>query len=173
MAPPVDMGKNVAMNFIGEERAMLNGQRTAAMTVLVADWSPAFCLAASRFIAALPGYEVIGHPARPDEVMPACSRLNPDVLLMDFAFCGDVAGLDLVRNIKRRASAPRVILVAPVDDPAYGACGSRAGADGCIARDTLTAALPALMDRLCGLDPADPTRRPERPCAREDRGGHA
>lgn len=127
---------------------MLNALKPA-VTVLIADKNSAFCAAASRFIAALPGYRVVSRPAGPDDVMAAYALHKPDVVLMNFAFGGDISGLDLVRRLKHRLDAPWVILVAPVDDPAYSEHGTRAGADGCIPRDAFESALPQLMDRLC------------------------
>lgn len=121
---------------------------TQAVTVLIADQNTVFCAAASRFIAQLPGYEVISLPVTPGDVMAASAFYKPDIVLMDFAFCSNFSGLDLVRQLKCLMDAPQVILVAPVDDPAYSEHSTRIGADGCVTRDRLEWALPALMDKL-------------------------
>lgn len=127
---------------------MLNHSKTS-FTVLIADHNSAFRAAASRFIATLPGFAVINHPAGTADVMTEYILHRPDVVLMNFTFSGDLSGLDIVRRLKHRTDAPHVILVAPVSDPAYGEHGKRAGADGCIAREDFETTLPPLIDRLC------------------------
>jgi DNA-binding NarL/FixJ family response regulator len=121
---------------------------THTVTVLIADQNTAFCAAASRFIAQLPGYEVISRSVAPGDVMAVSEIYKPDIVLMDFAFCSTFSSLDLVRQLKRMLDAPQVILVAPVNDPAYSEHGKRIGADGCVTRDMLEWALPTLMDKL-------------------------
>ncbi|MES2355127.1 MAG: hypothetical protein V4568_12150 [Pseudomonadota bacterium] len=121
---------------------------THAVTVLIADQNSAFCLATSRFITALPGYEVVSRPLAPGEVMAAYALYKPDIVLMSFAFCRQFSNLNLVRRLKHLIDAPQVIIVAPVDDPAYAEHSMRLGADGCVARERLEFALPALMDEL-------------------------
>jgi DNA-binding NarL/FixJ family response regulator len=122
---------------------------TQGVTVLIADQNSVFCAAASRFIAALPGYKAVSRAVAPGEVMAAYAMYKPDIVLMDFAFCSNFSSLDLVYRLKCLMNAPQVILVAPVDDPAYSEHSTRIGADGCVTRDMLESALPALMDKLC------------------------
>lgn len=118
------------------------------ITVLIVDRNAAFGVAASRFIASLPGFSVISLPVAGDDVVAECILHRPDMVLMNFAYTSDLSGLDILRRLKHRQSAPRVILVAPVADPAYDEHGRRAGADGCVACDELEVSLPPLMDRL-------------------------
>jgi|GEM_PF-3546547 len=120
-----------------------------AVTVLIADQNAAFCGAASRFIAALPGYEVISRLVAPNDVMAANAMHKPDIVVMDFSFCSSFSSLDLVHRLKDSMDAPQIILVAPMDDPAYSEHSARIGADGCVTRDRLESALPILMDELC------------------------
>jgi DNA-binding NarL/FixJ family response regulator len=118
------------------------------ITVLIADQNAAFGAAASRFIASLPGFSVISHTLVGDDVLAEYVLHRPDVVLLNFAYASDLAGLDMLRRLKHRQSAPRVILVVPLADPAYDEHGRQAGADGCIACDQLEVSLPPLMDRL-------------------------
>lgn len=118
-------------------------------TVLIADHNSAFRAAASRFVASLPGFAVLNRQVGPDDVIAEYVLHRPDIVLMNFAFAGDLSGLDIVRRLKHRRDSPRVILVAPLLDPSYGEHGMRAGADGCVAREDFETTLPPLMDRLC------------------------
>lgn len=118
-------------------------------TVLIADQNADFFHAASRFISALPGYAVVNQFVGPNSLIATYKKHHPDIVLMDFAFCSSFAKLDLVGQLKQLANAPRIILVAPVNDPAYSEHSLRLGADGCIIRDRLETALPILMNELC------------------------
>ncbi len=118
-------------------------------TVLIADQNADFFYAASRFISALPGYAVVNQFVAPTSLIATYQKHNPDIILMDFSFCSSLSKLDLVGQLKQMTNAPRIILVAPVNDPAYSEHGLRIGADGCVVRDVLEIALPELMNELC------------------------
>ena len=118
-------------------------------TVLIADQNADFFYAASRFISALPGYVVVNQFVGPTSLIATYQKHNPDIILMDFAFCSSLSKLDLVGQLKQMSNAPRIILVTPVNDPAYSEHGFRMGADGCVVRDVLDVTLPELMNKLC------------------------
>lgn len=118
-------------------------------TVLIADQNADFFYAASRFISALPGYVVVDQFVAPTSLIATYKKHHPDIVLMDFAFCSSFGKLDLVGQLKQLANAPRIILVAPVNDSAYSEHSFRMGADGCVIRDNLETALPILMNELC------------------------
>jgi DNA-binding NarL/FixJ family response regulator len=75
------------------------------------------------------GLDVVGEVARGDEAVAAVERLQPDVLLLDIRLPG-MNGIDIAREVAKRFTEVRVLILTAYadDDYVYAAIG--AGASG-------------------------------------------
>ncbi len=74
-------------------------------------------------------FQVLGEASRADEVVSAVQRLRPDVVLLDLRMPGPRSA-DVVREVKRRPDAPRVLVLTGIDDQRDVLEAVQAGADG-------------------------------------------
>jgi len=112
------------------------------MKILVIDPSPLFRQAARNFIGALPRCECVAAGSLHEALGLALVR-DADLVLIDYSLCR--AGAESApRRFKRLAPAARVLLLTE-DAADYRKSCLAAGADGCIAKDTLGRELPQLV----------------------------
>lgn len=97
-----------------------------------------------QVLATDPGFEVVGEAADGREALRLVDELAPDVLLLDLTMPG-VSGLDVVRALRERGSAPRVLILSVHDDVGYVTECVRAGAQGYVRKDTTPADLRAAI----------------------------
>ena len=82
-----------------------------------------------------PDIEVVGEAAAGHEALELCSRLRPDLLLMDVRMPG-MDGLTATRNIKQRYPEISVLVVTMHDNPDHLIEALRAGAAGYVLKDS-------------------------------------
>lgn len=81
-----------------------------------------------------PGLEVVGEAADGTEVLAACRRWRPHLVLMDVRMPG-ANGLDVTRMVKRLDPSISVLIVTMYDSPDYLYEAVRAGAAGYVLKD--------------------------------------
>lgn len=129
------------------------GNLVSSIRVLLVDDNAAFLDAATKFLQALAGVEVVARAASGAEALTLAAALKPDLVLMDLVMPG-MGGIDATGAVKRSRHAAKTVVLTLHNTQAYRACALKAGADGFIAKDDLVAELPPLIESLF------PGRRP-------------
>jgi DNA-binding NarL/FixJ family response regulator len=101
--------------------------------VLIVDDQPAFRRAATRVLARLPGFELVGESDTGEASVEAARQLRPDLVLMDIHLPG-IDGAEATRRILRDVVWPNpppiVFLLSTYDAADYAsetlACGAAA-----------------------------------------------
>jgi DNA-binding NarL/FixJ family response regulator len=81
-----------------------------------------------------PDLEVVGEAANGREALSLCSRLHPDLVLMDVRM-PEMDGLQATKEIKRRHPKTSVLMVTMHENPDYLLESLRAGAAGYMLKD--------------------------------------
>jgi DNA-binding NarL/FixJ family response regulator len=119
------------------------GPAPRRVRTVLADDNPGFLAAARRFLATQP-VEVVGAARTGLETLRLLAALAPDLLLLDLEM-PELDGLAVLRLVKARPDAPRVIVVTLHDDEQYRIAAAAAGADGFVAKRAFTTALGPLI----------------------------
>lgn len=108
-----------------------------------------------------PDIEVVGEAADGREAVDLCSRLQPDLVLMDVRM-PNMDGLASTREVKRRYPKTSVLMVTAHDDPDYLLEALKAGAAGYVLKDAtqdeIIAAVRQVREGESPLDPQLATR---------------
>lgn len=115
--------------------------------VLLVDRNDDFLDAVNAWLGAAASVEVVGRSHSGAEAIARVEDLAPDVVVMDMAL-PDMSGLEATRRIKRRASAPFVVLTSFHGSRAARTVAVDAGADDCIAKADITQDLLSVIARL-------------------------
>src|ERR671932_2965097 len=103
-----------------------------------------------------PDIEVIGEAANGREAIALCSRLRPDLILMDVRM-PEMDGLSATREIKQKYPTTSVLMVTMHEDPDYLLESLRAGAAGYILKDaSQQEVITAVQQVYSGESPLDP-----------------
>jgi two-component system, NarL family, response regulator DegU len=81
-----------------------------------------------------PDFEVVGEAASGQEALSLCSRLHPDIVLMDVRM-PDTDGISATKQIKRRHPKISVLMVTMHDNPDYLLEALKGGAAGYVLKD--------------------------------------
>jgi DNA-binding NarL/FixJ family response regulator len=97
--------------------------------VLIVDDQTVFRRAASRVLARLPGFEVVGEAESGEASIEATRLLRPDLVLMDVHMPG-IGGPEATRRIMARTAAdpPAIVLLSTYDAADYGMRALECGA---------------------------------------------
>jgi DNA-binding NarL/FixJ family response regulator len=118
-------------------------------SILIVDDHPGF-RAQARALLAVAGYEVVGEAADGASGVRVAKDLSPDVVLLDVQL-PDVAGFDIVGQMRRGPGSPAVILISSRDAADYGSRIGRCGAQGFITKAELSArTIEAALEGLAG-----------------------
>ncbi len=103
-----------------------------------------------------PDIEVVGEATNGREAVALCSRLQPDLVLMDVRM-PQMDGLAATREVKQRFPKISVMMVTMHENPDYLLEALRAGAAGYILKDALQhEVVAAIRQVLSGESPLDP-----------------
>src|SRR5919202_3877098 len=103
-----------------------------------------------------PDIEVIGEADNGREAIALCSRLRPDLILMDVRM-PEMDGLSATREIKQKHPRISVLMVTMHEDPDYPLEALRAGAAGYILKDaSQQEVITAVQQVRSGQSPLDP-----------------
>jgi DNA-binding NarL/FixJ family response regulator len=124
---------------------------TEHTTIVLADDHQVVRQGLRLLLEAEPGFSVVGEAADGLEVTGLVERLKPDVLILDLMMPG-LGGLDVSRQVRRRAPTTRVVILSMHSSDAYVVEALRNGASayvlkGSTAGDLIGAVREALAGR--------------------------
>lgn len=125
----------------------------SAVRTLLVDDNRDFLAALVDFLGREPRVRVIGWQASGTALVEIVDAARPDLVLLDVSLPGR-GGIELAREIKSRAGAPRVILLTLHDEPEYRRAAAEARADAFVAKRRLASELLPLIRRLFAEEPA-------------------
>ena len=140
---------------MGAEMASSKGSRPTTRLAIVDDHDLAR-EGLRDMLADEPHIEVIGEAANGREAIALCSRLRPDLILMDVRM-PEMDGLSATREIKQKHPRTSVLMVTMHEDPDYLLEALRAGAAGYILKDaSQQEVITAVQQVRSGQSPLDP-----------------
>jgi DNA-binding NarL/FixJ family response regulator len=122
-------------------------QTRRARTVAIADDSPTFVEAASRYVAALPGYAVAGIAHCASEAPALVAACRPDLLLLDLG-AAPSRGVELLRRVRALPSAPAIVAMTLFHSAGAAQAAMEAGAAGLVGKDAFVSGLTQILARL-------------------------
>lgn len=106
------------------------------VTIVVADDHQFVRLGLSNFLSREAGCKVIGEASDGLEAVQAVRNLAPDVLVLDLVM-PKLDGLAVIRELKRAAPRPRIVVLSMHTNEAYITHALESGADGYVVKDSL------------------------------------
>jgi DNA-binding NarL/FixJ family response regulator len=100
------------------------------------------------FLELQDGIEVVGEAADGEEAVARAAELQPDVILMDLVMPG-LDGIGAMRELRRRSSSARVIVLTSFLDDDRLMPALQAGADGYLLKDVEPAELARAVRSAC------------------------
>lgn len=125
--------------------------------MLIADDSPLVRVALRRFLAELPGIDVVGVSRDGAEALVLASRFHPDAVLLDLAM-PNLDGLEAARLFKGRTPAPVVVICTIDDSEELQRAARRAGADAVIRKRDLARRVEGVLTALLRVSREDGLR---------------
>jgi DNA-binding NarL/FixJ family response regulator len=125
---------------------------TTPVRVLIVDDDALVRAGLSMILAGAPGVTVVGEATDGLEVLAAVDRAEPDVVLMDIRMPG-MDGLAATEALRRRPTAPEVIVLTTFDADEYVLRALRAGASGFLLKDTPPAEIVRGVLQVAAGDP--------------------
>ena len=98
------------------------------MKVFVADDNELLRARLVSLLSGCPGVEIIGEACDAREALRAIRETRPDVVTLDIHMCGG-GGIGVLRELKRGAPSPVVLMLTNEVSPPYRKCCMEAGAD--------------------------------------------
>lgn len=128
------------------------GGKPRARTVYLVEDHPVYRDGLARVLNDQPDLVVCGAAATAEAALPEIRRLRPDLVLIDITLPGR-SGLQLIREIRRRDRAVKLLVVSMHDEAVYAERVLRAGGDGYImkeedAQEIVCAARDVLLGRI-------------------------
>ncbi len=128
------------------------GGKRGARTVYLVEDHPVYRDGLARVLNDQPDLVVCGAAATAEAALPDIRRLRPDLVLIDLTLPGR-SGLQLIREIRRRDRAVKLLVVSMHDEAVYAERVLRAGGDGYImkeedAQEIVRAARDVLLGRI-------------------------
>jgi DNA-binding NarL/FixJ family response regulator len=81
------------------------------ISVLLADDHPLILRGVRELLAGEPDLAVVGEESDSTRVAEAVARLEPDVLIQDLSMAGGISGFEVIRGVKERRPATRVVVL--------------------------------------------------------------
>ncbi|MDY6876021.1 MAG: response regulator transcription factor [Chloroflexota bacterium] len=114
--------------------------------VLIVDDNPTFIGIVRRFLSRFADIEVVAEATSAEDALDLVQEVSPQVALVDIAM-PEVNGLALTRLLREKHPTLVVILVTLLDTTQYRSASAEAGADGFVAKPTLSTDLVPLIRR--------------------------
>ena len=113
--------------------------------ILLCDDNDNFRQLLTQYIQAMPGVEVVGEAIDGVDVSDKTESLDPDLVLMDLSMPNQ-SGLDATKTIKEKWPEKSVIILTLYEDSVYKELADEFNADGFIAKSSIKAQLPSLIE---------------------------
>ena len=104
-------------------------------------------------------YELAGSVSDPFEAIELCSRLKPDLVLMDVVLGSSIDGIEAAGRIKEADPGIKVIIVTSMPEVSYIRRAKEAGADSFWYKEIQEQPLLEILDRTMAGDSVYPTDR--------------
>jgi DNA-binding NarL/FixJ family response regulator len=115
--------------------------------ILLCDDNDNFRQLLTQYIKTMPGVEVVGEAIDGVDAIDKTESLNPDLVLMDLSMPNQ-SGLDATKTIKERWPGTSVIILTLYEDSVYKELADEFDADGFIAKSSIKAQLPNLIQEM-------------------------
>ena len=116
-----------------------------SIKILLCDDNDNFRALLTTYIKAMPGVNVVGEAIDGVDVIEKTERLSPDLVLMDLSMPNQ-SGLDATKTIKEKWPNTSVIILTLYEDSVYKELADEFNADGFIAKSSIKAQLPLLIE---------------------------
>ena len=116
-----------------------------SIKILLCDDNDNFRALLTTYIKAMPGVTVVGEAIDGVDVIEKTERLSPDLVLMDLSMPNQ-SGLDATKTIKEKWPNTSVIILTLYEDSVYKELADEFNADGFIAKSSIKAQLPLLIE---------------------------
>lgn len=124
--------------------------RQLPATILIVDDHPMVREGLTMRISAQPDMQVCGEAEAEDEALALVPELNPDLVLIDISLKRG-HGIELVKQIKTRSPAVKMLVVSGFQESLYAERAGRAGAQGYLNKqESNSKVLEAIRDVLAG-----------------------
>ncbi|MCX4965683.1 response regulator transcription factor [Streptomyces sp. NBC_00654] len=120
--------------------------------LLIVDDDPLVRAGLTLMLGGADGIDIVGEGADGNEVAGLVDRLHPDVVLMDIRMPG-MDGLTATERLRRRPSAPEVVVLTTFHADEQVLRAIRAGAAGFVLKDTPPAQIVESVLRVAAGDP--------------------
>ncbi|NOT34670.1 MAG: response regulator transcription factor [Candidatus Eisenbacteria bacterium] len=111
------------------------------MRVLLVDDQPLLRAGVRRVLEAEPDLRVVGEAGHGEEALVRIAEHDPELVVLDLNMPG-MDGFAVLRELRARGAAQRVLVLSLHSDPAYVSRAVREGADGYLLKDTAVQELP-------------------------------
>ncbi len=115
-----------------------------SVKILLCDDNDNFRQLLTQYIKAMPGVEVVGEAIDGVDVIDKTELLDPDLVLMDLSMPNQ-SGLDATKTIKEKWPEKSVIILTLYEDSVYKELADEFNADGFIAKSSIKAQLPTVI----------------------------
>lgn len=105
------------------------------VSIVLADDHPIVREGLGAILRAEADFRIVGEAADGAEALRTVDRLRPDILILDLMMPG-LSGIEVARQVARRASRTRVVVLSMHSDAAYVAEVVRAGAGGYVLKES-------------------------------------
>jgi len=136
--------------------------------MLIVDDSETFVSSVEQWAADREDLLVVGRARTGAEALDACTRLRPDLVLLDLVLPG-IDGFRVLRLLREEPLSPYVVIVTFYSSETARAVALAAGADAFLSKDEFAEGFERLLDELSGRR-ADDHRRVIPPSTRTLRG---
>ena len=116
-----------------------------SIKILLCDDNDNFRALLTTYIKAMPGVTVVGEAIDGVDVIEKTERLSPALVLMDLSMPNQ-SGLDATKTIKEKWPNTSVIILTLYEDSVYKELADEFNADGFIAKSSIKAQLPLLIE---------------------------
>jgi two-component system response regulator NreC len=113
--------------------------------ILLCDDNDNFRQLLLQYINSLPGVEIVGEAVDGVDVLEKTISLDPDLILMDLSMPNQ-SGLDATKTIKEKWPEKSVIILTLYEDSVYKELADEFRADGFIAKSSIKAQLPTVIE---------------------------
>jgi CheY-like chemotaxis protein len=117
------------------------------LRILLVDDNKVFLTAVSKFLARLPGADVVAQAQNGPDALHMAAQLQPDLVLLDIAMPG-MDGLEVVRAMQAWPRPPCRVLLSMHDGAGYRAAALEAGAMALVGKGDFVADLLPIIESL-------------------------
>lgn len=124
-----------------------DNRRSAPAKVLIVDDHPAVREALALRIGRCADLQIVGEASGAAEALRQYESCRPDVSVIDISL-KEGSGIDLIKRIKARDPAARLLVWSMYDESLYGERALRAGASGYLSKETETSEIIVAIRRV-------------------------